>query len=473
MKSVKEPSDISRRSFLLGAGCAGMDISLPGDLFSDEQITAPMDFYSPKMSLSSNESEILEGSEGPVMQKIMSTVVRLGDLFDATHLAPLDQPIHSVASFALTYFRPMFNIVRELKKNNISTTMPFSCNPGPTDYKNVEVNLPEKGAFRVMFPTQERFIRNLKSIGMKSEGGFSCACYHDEVGVIPNFGDILCWSESSAVSFANSVLGARSNRNSGIFDFFCGVLGKTPYYGLLTDEGRRANFVVNIKSSKKPDPWVLGKILGTDVQDGVPYIKGLDRFLGGDLTPMNKGYFKDMGAAAASYGSIGLYHAEGLTPEAKASGESLIVEGATTIDIDDKMLADRLKELMSETRPSRVRLETCLIGCPHNSLDQLYYWTDLIEKALKTARRSKVAIKTILVAAPETIVKFKEDPKGYRRLAATGAELGGLCALMHAKNPLIGQSGRIISNSSKLSHYGDVIFAPEAAIVKSIVKGAI
>ena len=116
------------------------------------------------------------------------------------------------------------------------------------------------------------------------------------------------------------------------------ICGFVPRFGLLTDEGRRAKWIVDIRTSKKPEAQLLGSAIGMKVMEDVPYIRGLDRWLG-TLDEDARAYLKDMGAAAASNGAVGLYHVAGITPEAVAQGESLILPDAQVYVIDDAELA--------------------------------------------------------------------------------------------------------------------------------------
>ena len=99
---------------------------------------------------------------------------------------------------------------------------------------------------------QSDYDEQLKKLGLLSENAYTCACYLDEVGNTPKKGDILSWAESSAVVYANSVIGARCNRNSGIIELMGSIVGYVPYFGLVTDEGRKATWVVEVKCEKKP-----------------------------------------------------------------------------------------------------------------------------------------------------------------------------------------------------------------------------
>ena len=118
-----------------------------------------------------------------------------------------------------------------------------------------------------MYGKQLDYEKQLENIGLLSKDGFTCTCYMDEVGNIPKKGDILSWAESSAVVYGNSVLGARCNRNSGIIEMFGSILGKVPYFGLLTDEGRKANWIVEINTSNIPEAQVLVKIVDMNGKD--------------------------------------------------------------------------------------------------------------------------------------------------------------------------------------------------------------
>lgn len=189
-----------------------------------------------------------------------------------------------------------------------------------------------------MYTRQDYYENQLKKLGLMDSDAFTCTCYMDEVGNTPNYGEILSWSESSAVVYANSVLGARCNRNSGIIDLMGSIVGYVPSFGLLKDEGRKADWIIEIKTTKKPEAQLLGSAIGMKVMEDVPYIKGLDKFLGGKLDDAAKTYLKDFGAATASNGAVGLYHVENITPEAVKLSDSLIKENAKVYVIDDAEL---------------------------------------------------------------------------------------------------------------------------------------
>ena len=128
-----------------------------------------------------------------------------------------------------------------------------------------------------MYSKQKDYDEQLKKLGIMSDDAYTCTCYMEEVGNIPEEGDILSWAESSAVVYANSILGARCNRNSGILDLFGSIAGCVPYFGLLTDEGRKATWLIEVKTSKKPEAQLLGSAIGMKVMEDVPYVTGMDK----------------------------------------------------------------------------------------------------------------------------------------------------------------------------------------------------
>ena len=341
--------------------------------------------------------------------------------------------------------------------------------PRPIDHANVPCNLLQKIVFGVMYSRQDSYEEQLKKLGLKNDNAFTCACYMDEVGNTPKKGDILSWSESSAVVYANSVLGARCNRNSAFMDIFGAILGKVPNFDLTTDEGRKAKWVIEVKTSRRPEAQVLGSAIGLKVMEDVPYIRGLTPFLGSELNDEAKAFCKDMGAASASNGAVGLYHVEGLTPEAVELGDSLIREDAQVYMIDDAEL-ERVKASYPVIwKDPAAKPKLCFIGCPHLSISQLKAWTVRLENALKAAGSQKVTIKTVLTAAPDVLEKFRGMPE-YARLLATGVRLSYICPLMYMNNPMC-KTMPVITCSNKLRTYTSARYYTEDEIAAIISGG--
>ena len=273
------------------------------------------------MKLTPEQQAILDGAQGETMAKVMKTQVMYGEAFGAEKMVPVTSEYnHLVTSFGLKMLGPVYELMDKLLKANAPSKQKFSVDPRPLD-PNVPANFLQKLIFnKFMYSKQDFYEDQLQKLGLMHDEAFTCTCYMDEVGNKPKKGDVLSWAESSAVVYANSVLGARCNRNSGIMDIMGSVLGYVPYFGLLTDEGRKATWIIEIKTEKKPEAQLLGSAIGMKVMEDVPYIKGLDKWIGTELNDAACTYLKDFGAATASNGAVGLYHIENLTPEAKEFG---------------------------------------------------------------------------------------------------------------------------------------------------------
>lgn len=423
-----------------------------------------------EMKLSQEEKEILEGKRGEVLQKVMKSVVLYGETFGAKRLVPVDGSVHLVTSFGIPLLKPVFDIMDELIENGIKMEKKFTVDPRPLDYENVKCNPIQKFVFKIMYGKQSEYEAQLEKVGIKDSNAYSCTCYLPEVGNTPNKGDILSWSESSAVVFANSVLGARTNRNSGVIELLCGVVGKVPEFGLITNEGRKAKWLIDIRATSIPNAQVLGSAIGMKVVEDVPYITGLNKFLGDGINDNTINYLKDMGAASASNGAVGLYHVENITPEAVELGKKLLNDEYKTYVLDDAELEKVLKSYPVMWKNENAKPKICFIGCPHLSISQLYDWVDKIEEGLKLQGRKKVAIRTVLCAAPDVANKFKSDSVAYQRLLATGARLTSICPLMYMNNPICAKQP-VITNSNKLRTYTNARFYVDVDILNRIVRG--
>ena len=298
---------------------------------------------------------------------------------------------------------------------------------------------------------------------------FTCTCYMDEVGNKPKMGDVLSWSESSAVVYANSVLGARCNRNSGIMDIMGSIVGYVPYFGLLTDEGRKATWVIKIETEKKPEAQLLGSAIGMKVMEDVPFVKGLDKWLGTELTDEACTYLKDFGAATASNGAVGLYHIENLTPEAKLQGEKILADNVREYVIDDAELERVKNNYPIVWKDKNAKPKLCFIGCPHMSLRQLKDWTDRVEASLKKYGNKKVVIPTVFTAAPGVLKEFNKTSYAAR-LKNAGIVTSYICPLMYMNNPLCAKMP-VITSSNKLRTYTTARYYTDDEILVQITKG--
>ena len=422
------------------------------------------------MILTQEQQDILNGSKGETMAKVMKTMVMYGEAFNAEKLVPItSKNNHLVTSFGLKVMSPVYDLMQKLLDEGVASGQKFSVDPRPLD-KNVPANFLQNLIFNKFMYTKQSFYEDqLKKLGLLNNDAFTCTCYMDEVGNKPQKGEILSWAESSAVVYANSVLGARCNRNSGIIDIMGSIVGYVPYFGLLTDEGRKATWVIRVNTTKKPEAQLLGSAIGMKVMEDVPYVVGLDKWIGTELNDSACAYLKDFGAATASNGAVGLYHIENLTPEAVELGDKLIAEGAKEYIIDDAELLKVQRNYPIIWKKHTATPKLCFVGCPHLSLQQLKDWTDNIEAELKKNGNSKVTIPTVLTAAPGVLEKFNKTPYA-ERLKATGVITSYICPLMYMNNPLC-KKMPVITSSNKLRTYTTARYYTDAEILAKITKG--
>ena len=424
-----------------------------------------------KMELTPEQLDILNGKKGDTMAKVMKTLVMYGEAFGATKMVPVTSKMgHLVTSFGLGVMKPVYELMDKLIADGAISGQKFTVDPKPLD-KNVPSDFLKNVVFnKFMYNSQASYDAQLKKLGLVSEDAYTCTCYMDEVGNAPKKGEVLSWAESSAVVFANSVLGARCNRNSGIIELFGSIVGFVPYFGLLTDEGRKATWIVEVKTTKKPEAQVLGSAIGMKVMEDVPYVKGLTDWIGTELDDDTKAYLKDFGAATASNGAVGLYHIAGLTPEAVEAGENIIAEGAKTYVIDDAEL-DRVKAnypVMWDDKNATPKL--CFVGCPHLSVNQLVEWTNNVCDGLKKNGLAKVSIPTVFTAAPGVLDKFNKMPEA-KKIRDAGVIISYICPLMYMNNPLA-KKMPVITNSNKLRTYTTARYYTSAEILDIITKEA-
>ena len=422
------------------------------------------------MKLTNEQLAILNGEKGETFAKVMKTLVMYGDAFEAEKLVPITSEYnHLVTSFGLKVMSPVYDLMQKILDAGVSSGQKFSVDPRPVD-KNVPANFLQNLVFnKFMYCKQPFYEKQLEELGLMNKDAFTCTCYMDEVGNKPKKGDVLSWAESSAVVYANSVLGARCNRNSGIIDIMGSIVGYVPYFGLLTDEGRKANWVIKVNTTKKPEAQLLGSAIGMKVMEDVPYIVGLDKWLGTELDDATCSYLKDFGAATASNGAVGLYHIENLTPEAKELGKDLILADAKEYVIDDAELERVQKNYPIIWKNVDAKPKLCFIGCPHLSLEQLKEWTVNLEENLAKNNNKKVLIPTVLTAAPKVLEAFNKT-EYKERLEKTGAITSYICPLMYMNNPLC-KKMPVITSSNKLRTYTSARYYRNDEILEIITKG--
>lgn len=422
------------------------------------------------LNLTKEQQAILNGEKGDVLARVMKTLVRYGELFGADSMVPVTSRYnHLVTSFGLKALKPVYELMDKLIESGNLSKQQFSADPRPLDPKVPSSFLQDFIFKNFMYSSQEAYEEQLTKLGLMEKDAYTCTCYMDEVGNTPAMGEVLSWSESSAVVYANSVLGARCNRNSGIIDLMGSVLGYVPNFGLLTDEGRKATWIVKVETTKKPEAQLLGSAIGMKVMAEVPYIVGLDKWLGTELDDATKTYLKDFGAATASNGAVGLYHVENLTPEAAADGRKLLAENAKVYVIDDAELQRVYESYPVIWKKKDAKPKLCFMGCPHMSLNQLIDWTKRLEDGLAKEGRSKVCIPTVFTASPAVLKKFEETPYAAK-LKTTGVITSYICPLMYMNNPL-SEKMPVITSSNKLRTYTSARYYTDAEILEQLTKG--
>ena len=423
------------------------------------------------MKLNEEQQAMLDGSRGAVMAKIMKTLVMYGDAFGAERMVPVTSRYgHTVISFGLGVMDPVYDLYDEILSAGILPEQKFTADPKPLDPKVPSSPLEDLVFKKLMYNRQERYEQQLKKLGITKDEDYTCACYLEQVGNAPQKGDVLSWAESSAVVYANSVLGARCNRNSGILEMMGSIAGFVPEFGLLTEEGRKADWVVEVRCEKKPEAQLLGSAIGMKVMEEVPYIKGLDAWLGTELNDSAKAYLKDFGAATASNGAVGLYHIENLTPEAVEMGESLIKPDAKVYVIDDAELERVHREYPVIWKNPDANPQLAFVGCPHLSLQQLTDWARAVLKGLEANGKKRVSVPTVFTAPVPVIREFEKTIYAWP-LKKAGVVISYICPLMYMNNPLC-KSKAVITSSNKLRTYTSAKYCTDSEILDIITGGA-
>jgi predicted aconitase len=426
-----------------------------------------------KIELTSEELDTLQGGEGPILQRALETVVLFGEAMEAERLVDIEGPGHFVIPWSVPGIAPPIDLLEELVEAGLKTKYPFTLDPKPPfDFENLYLRPEEEAAIKSMYRDQARYDELMCKLGLRDQDAYTCNPCQPEVGNIPDRDTVLAWSESACVVYANSVLGARSNRNGAILDLITNIVGKTPFAGLLTNEGRKAGWLIEIRTESLPLPQLLGAAIGLKVLENVPFIINLARYLNPDLDAKTPDFLQEMGTACATYGAVGLFHAENITPEAIDFGKDLLKPGFQTYVIDDHELQKLNDSFPLLWADENAPPERCYIGCPHLSLRQLYWWADAIQAALDTHSKTRLAIDTALCAAPKVLEKFKGDGAVYDQLSAAGVKLSPACSATIFETRLC--SGRpILTNSTKLRAYTTARFIPDEALIEVLTTGKV
>ncbi|WP_148882394.1 aconitase X catalytic domain-containing protein [Thermococcus aciditolerans] len=365
------------------------------------------------MYLTKEEELILAGEYGYALQKAMEILVALGEIYGAERLIP----IKSAQIAGVSY------------KNIGDAGMEFLRDFADAGAKvSVYTTLNPAGIGDDEFMEKQREVLELyRRMGIEITS--TCTPYYG--ANLPKFGDHIAWSESSAVSFANSILGARTNREGGPSSLAAAIVGKTPNYGLHLDENRKATVVVNVDAEVETfvDYAALGYHLGRTLGNDVPYLRG--------LKPERTELLKEMGAAMAASGSIALYHVEGETPEYRTA----IAEELETITVEDS----DIRAVREEFRDDWTDIDMILIGCPHASLGEVKEIAELLRM-----RGRPLRIPLFITASGA--VKALADALGYTEIIEryNGRIIADVCFVV---SPIKGWYSGIATNSGKSAFY--------------------
>jgi len=428
-----------------------------------------------QMPLTQEEQDIMDGKKGPELAKVMAIVVAHGNAFGAEKLVDLGGAPHCSLYTGTDYMKPMIDLFQECADAGLKTYAPYTVNPRCYDVYNVNNNETDMKLIYEGYKFQRDLDWVHAQLGAPDLNFRSCACYVPEVGNAPPVGTYVAWAESSATNYGNSALGLRTNRNAAGMELLCGLLGKAPLFGLMTDEGRMADWLVDVKTSKEPDLGVLGTAIGLKVIDGVPFITGMDPYLGTEVSNDNMHLLKKMGSATAASGAVGLYHVENLTPDAKEKGRKLLKKDYQTYVYDDAEQARVLATFPVEWEGRPEDPTVALIGCPHNTYEEILFWGTKVTEAVEKRGMPTAAIPTKLFCS--NVVRdhlVKDEPLLVGKMVEANMRFTNMCTVSYAG--MKGFSDRIygVTNSPKTRNYFPAVrYLEDDALLEVILTGKI
>lgn len=428
-----------------------------------------------QMKLTPEEQALLDGEKGEEIAKLMKILVLFGNTFGAEKLVDLGGAPHSNLYPGAPYLGSMIKMLDQCAEAGLKSYAPYTVNPRPYDVYNVQNNTKEMEIVYDGYPLQKELDWVHARLGSPDLNIRSCACYIEEIGNAPEPGTYVAWAESSAVNYGNSALGIRTNRNGAGIDLICALAGKAPLFGLMTDEGRMAKWLVDVKTSKEPDWGVLGTAIGRKVVEDVPFIVGIDKYFeGGGITENNLHLLKAMGSATAASGAVGLYHVENLTPDAKEKGRKLLVEGYQTYVYDDAE-EQKIVATFDNLWPDKEGGPTAaFIGCPHNTYYEMLKWGKLVTEGLEKAGKEEAAIPVYMFCA--NVVRnrlIEEEGELAGKMRRAGMLATPMCGVTWAGTKGFSDRVRGVTNSAKTRNYSTIRYFPDQTLVDIIVTGKV
>ena len=360
------------------------------------------------MQLDRDDERILAGEFGETRQRLMELLVGLGTVYGAEKLVPIASAQVSGASYKTIGDWGL----EWLSSLDARAVVPAVLNPVGMDLERwQEMGVPADFARK-----QEEVVRVYRRLGIRLE----CTCTPYYLA-LTNYGDHLAWSESSAVCYANSVIGARTNREGGPAALAAALVGKTPFYGLHLVENRRPTVAVRVEGA--PDApgggWygALGVLAGKEVGARIPFFTG--------IRPTRDG-LKSLGAAMAATGAVALFHVDRITPETR-------VFPFDTADLETITVTAAEVEAVWSDLP----VEAVALGCPHCSGEELAHIAALLD-------RRKIT-KPLYVFAARRVIQ--ENAEAVAAIERSGARVyADTCMVV---SPALERYGAIMTNSGK------------------------
>ncbi len=389
------------------------------------------------MRLSREEEEMFEGKHGNAVRKSMEILVALGEIYGADRLIP----VSSVQIAGVSYDNlgdAGLNYLSELAEDGkvkVLTTL----NPAGMDLEEWE----KLGISEEFAKKQLKVVEAFKEMGVIT----TCTCTPYFIGNVPKYGDHIAWSESSAVAYANSVIGAKTNREGGPSALASALTGKTPNYGLHLDGNRQAGVCVdvNCEISGQEEFGALGYVVGNMTKGTIPLFRKIKE---ADVEEL-----KSLGASIATYGGTAMYHIENITPNKTDVPNEMM-------EVSRKDIEEAVSEMNDDCDPDFISL-----GCPHASLKEVREIAQMLEG-------KNVKVET-WVAVSRT-VKETSDRMGYTQIIeGAGAKLASDTCMVVA--PLKGRFKCLGTTSAKAVYYarGKQKFKVRLGSMEHCIKAAI
>ena len=410
------------------------------------------------MLLTDEERRILDGAQGEPQRIALSVLLKLGEAYGADRMVEIASA-HVVGSSYQIAGEAGIEIYSRLVEQGARVKVRTTSDPGSIDLAHWrEFKTPADYAER-----QLRVAELLDRMGVIPT--WTCTPY--ATFNVPRFGEDLGWSESSAVVFANSVIGARTNRLAAYVDLCAALVGRVPRFGLHLPECRRAEVLFEVEPdlvAHFEDHYfpALGYLVGQVTGDRIPAIVGLHRATSDQL--------KAFGAASAASGSVALYHMVGITPEARTVEEAFGGRPPTDRHGVGRREIARIMEQMSTGQGGSV--DVVGVGCPHASIDQMRRYAALLE-----GKRVHAGVELWVCA--NSVVEEMARRMGYlETIERAGAKL--MVGTCHNNCPLGAWGfGRLVTDSGKFAYYTpttvgtECVFASTEACIQAAITGRV